>query len=54
MIKYHRQEYTCENGGIARFVIPEDATEQDLRTIKKIADLYIERIKEEKNKNENK
>lgn len=41
IIKMHIQNYTCENGAIAKFIIPEDATKNDLRTISEFVDLII-------------
>ena len=37
----HIQNYTCEDGAIAKFIIPIDATEDDLSAISEILDAII-------------
>lgn len=37
------QNYTCENGKIAKIIIPEDATQDDLQGIREILDVVIKR-----------
>ena len=43
VIHYHIQNYTCENGKLAKFVIPEDATFDDLAGFKELLDVVIKR-----------
>ena len=35
-VEMYVQTYTCENGAIAKMVIPENATEADLKCIKEM------------------
>ena len=39
----HIQQYTCENGNIAKIIIPDDATEDDLKGIREMLDVVISR-----------
>lgn len=39
----HIQTYTCEDGAIAKFIIPEDATENDLKGIKEMLAVIMSR-----------
>lgn len=43
MIKYYAQEYTCENGAIAKILIPEDATKDDVLGIREFIDVILKR-----------
>lgn len=40
---YIRQDYTCENGGLAQIIIPKNATEDDLLALREIFEVLIER-----------
>ena len=42
-IAFYIQHYTCENGAIAKFMIPEDATVDDLKGFREILDIVIQR-----------
>ena len=37
------QQYTCESGKIAKFIIPEDATEDDLLGFRDILSIALKR-----------
>ena len=37
------QQYTCESGKIAKFIIPEDATEDDLLGFRDILNIALKR-----------
>lgn len=37
------QSYTCENGTIAKIIIPEQATQDDLIGIREMLDVVIQR-----------
>lgn len=41
MIKYFSQSYTCESGAIGKIIIPENASEDDLRVFKEFLDMVI-------------
>ena len=43
MFEYYIQEYTCENGAIAKIMIPEDATKDDLLGIMEFLDVILKR-----------
>lgn len=43
LIKYYIQEYNCENKMIAKIVIPQDATKDDLKGIREMLDVVIKR-----------
>lgn len=40
---YYIQQYTCENGIIAKIMIPQDATKDDLKGIRDMLDVVIKR-----------
>ena len=40
---YYIQEYNCENKMIAKIVIPQDATKDDLKGIREMLDVVIKR-----------
>ena len=47
MTNNHIQTYTCENGARAKFIIPENASRDDLLALKKIVNEIIEqKVKE--------
>ena len=47
MTNNHIQTYTCENGARAKFIIPENASKDDLLALKKIVNEIIEqKVKE--------
>lgn len=43
VINFHIQNYTCESGALAKFVIPDNATADDLLGIKELLDIVIKR-----------
>ena len=43
LIKYYIQEYNCENKMIAKIMIPQDATKDDLKGIREMLDVVIKR-----------
>ncbi len=42
-MNYYSQNYSCENGAIAKILIPEDATEDDLLGLREFLDVILER-----------
>ena len=40
---YIRQDYTCENGGLAQIIIPRNATKDDLCALREMFEVLIER-----------
>ena len=40
---YYIQPYTCENGEIAKIIIPVDATQDDLKGIREMLGVVIKR-----------
>lgn len=40
---YYIQQYTCENSTIAKIMIPQDATKDDLKGIREMLDVVIKR-----------
>lgn len=42
-IQYYMQSYTCESGKIAKFIIPEDATEDDLLAFNDMLTIVLKR-----------
>jgi len=42
-IDVYVQSYTCENGAIAKIIIPEQATQNDLKGIMEMLDVVIKR-----------
>ena len=41
MDELYVQNYTCENGQLARLVIPEDATKNDLMGLKELLEIIL-------------
>ena len=42
-IDVYIQRYACENGTIAKIIIPEQATQDDLKGIREMFDVVIQR-----------
>ena len=40
---YYITQYTCENRQIAKIIIPQDATKDDLKGIREMLDVVIKR-----------
>ena len=40
---YYIQQYTCENRTVAKIMIPQDATKDDLQGIREMLDVVIKR-----------
>ena len=51
---YYIQPYTCENGEIAKTIIPVDATQDDLKGIREMLDVVIKRHFKAESEDENK
>lgn len=43
MIEYYVQSYTCEDGSIAKIMIPETATQDDLIGFRELIDVILKR-----------
>lgn len=41
MNEFYVQNYTCENGQLARLVIPENATKNDLMGLKELLEIIL-------------